>query len=98
MAQTASGLKEGIEAVEASERSIIKFITREVELLDTRRFEEWAELFTEDGFYWAPVSPDQTDPREHVSLFYDDRKAMRTRIARLRHPQIHVQTPPSRTR
>jgi len=43
------------------------------------------------------VNPEQADPHDHVSLFYDDKKTMTTRIARLRHPQVHVQTPPSRT-
>ncbi len=97
MAQTASGVHDAREPTEVNESAVIKFINRELELLDTRRFEEWAELFTEDGVYWAPIGPDQADPKEHVSLFYDDRKTMRTRIAPLRHPQIHVQTPPSRT-
>jgi 3-phenylpropionate/cinnamic acid dioxygenase small subunit len=79
------------------ERSVINFVNHELQLLDARRFEEWADLFTEDGYYWAPVSPEQTSPQEHVSLFFDDKSTMLTRIRRLRHPQVHVQTPPSRT-
>jgi 3-phenylpropionate/cinnamic acid dioxygenase small subunit len=55
------------------------------------------ELFTEDGIYWVPSTPDQKSPLEQASLFYDDRELMRTRIDRLEHPLIHVQTPPSRT-
>ena len=78
-------------------RDIEDFLKYEVELLDDRRFEEWMELFTEDGFYWAPTQPDQENPEATVSLFYDDRTAMKVRFARLRHPRIHVQTPPSRT-
>ena len=31
------------------------------------------------------------------TLFYDDRDLMKTRVDRLEHPRIHVQTPPSRT-
>jgi benzoate/toluate 1,2-dioxygenase beta subunit len=30
-------------------------------------------------------------------LFFDDRELMKTRIDRLGHPYIHIQTPPSRT-
>lgn len=78
-------------------RPIENFLLHEAHLLDDRRFEEWMELFTPDGFYWAPASPDQADPLNAVSLIYDDREAMATRITRLRHPRIHVQTPPSRT-
>ena len=73
------------------------FLIHEGRLLDDRRFEEWMELFTEDGLYWVPATPDQTDPYQTASLFFDDRELMKTRIERLRHPRIHIQTPPSRT-
>jgi benzoate/toluate 1,2-dioxygenase beta subunit len=36
-------------------------------------------------------------PFDQASLFYDDGDLLRTRIERLEHPRIHVQTPPSRT-
>src|SRR5579863_1020640 len=73
------------------------FIIHEAKLLDERRFREWMDLFTEDGTYWVPASDEQKSPFDHVSLFYDDRALMKTRIERLEHPRIHVQTPPSRT-
>lgn len=73
------------------------FLFCEARLLDERRFEEWQALFTEDGYYWVPTQPGQTDPLAQVSIFYDDQDSMRTRIQRLRHPEIHIQSPPSRT-
>jgi 3-phenylpropionate/cinnamic acid dioxygenase small subunit len=73
------------------------FLFHEAKLLDERRFREWMGLFTEDGTYWVPSAPDQKSPLNQASLFYDDRTLMRTRIDRLEHPRIHVQTPPSRT-
>jgi 3-phenylpropionate/cinnamic acid dioxygenase small subunit len=82
----------------ASLAAIEAFIHNEVRLLDDRRFEEWMELFAEDGHYWVPTVPDQEDPLRTASLFYDDRRAMKARFTRLKHPRIHVQTPPSRTR
>ena len=78
-------------------REVERFLIREVALLDDRRFEDWIELFAEDGTYWAPARIDQDDPWEHVSLFFDDRELMTTRLARLRHPRVHAQIPPSRT-
>ncbi len=45
----------------------------------------------------VPAVPGQVSPFDQASLFYDDRELMQTRIARLEHPRIHVQTPPSRT-
>ena len=78
-------------------REVERFLIREVGLLDERRFEDWIELFTEDGTYWAPAKIDQDDPWEHVSLFFDDRELMTTRLARLRHPRVYAQIPHSRT-
>ena len=73
------------------------FVQHEARLLDERRFDEWVALFAPEGFYWVPTQREQKDPDSTVSLFYDDLNAMKARFARLRHPRIHVQTPPSRT-
>ena len=78
-------------------RKIEKFLICEVGLLDDRQFDDWINLFTEDGYYWAPASIDQRTPDAEVSLFFDDVPMMRTRFARLRHPRVHSQIPPSRT-
>ena len=73
------------------------FLAHEARLLDERRFQEWMQLFADDGTYWVPSVPDQQSPFDQASLFYDDRALMRTRVERLEHPRIHAQTPPSRT-
>ena len=78
-------------------RRLERFVIEELELLDTRQFEKWRDLFTEDGIYWAPSRPDQKDPKGELSLFYDDRPIMDTRFRRLRHPRVHAQIPYSRT-
>jgi benzoate/toluate 1,2-dioxygenase beta subunit len=74
-----------------------EFLMQECQLLDERRFREWMGLFAEDGTYWVPSLADQASPFDQTSLFYDDRELMQTRVERLEHPRIHVQTPPSRT-
>jgi 3-phenylpropionate/cinnamic acid dioxygenase small subunit len=74
-----------------------EFLMHEARLLDERRFREWMGLFADDGTYWVPAVPNQESPFDQASLFYDDRDLMQTRIERLEHPRIHVQTPPSRT-
>ena len=74
-----------------------KFLYREVRLLDERRFEEWTDLFSKDGTYWVPAYPDQDDPYKAVSIFFDDKELMRTRLSRLDHPKVHAQKPASRT-
>src|SRR6202163_1128553 len=85
-------------AADGSSRAALEdFIIHEARLLDARRFRDWMELFADDGSYWVPAVPDQKSPFDQASLFYDDRELMKTRIERLEHPRIHVQTPPSRT-
>jgi ethylbenzene dioxygenase subunit beta len=84
--------------ITAIDRTVLEeFILHEARLLDERRFRDWMALFAEDGAYWVPAVPGQRNPFDQASLFYDDRDLMRTRIERLEHPRIHVQTPPSRT-
>jgi len=81
----------------SSRAAIADFIFHEARLLDARKFRDWMALFADDGTYWVPAVPDQQSPFDQASLFYDDRDLMKTRIERLEHPRIHVQTPPSRT-
>lgn len=84
--------------VGAADRKLFEeFLIEEARLLDERRFREWMALFADDGSYWVPSMPGQKSPHDQASLFYDDRDLMKTRIERLEHPRIHVQTPPSRT-
>lgn len=78
-------------------RLIEAFLFHEARLLDERRFEEWLDLFTETGWYWVPVQAGQDNPRDTISLIYDDRRLLETRIRRFRNPRIHAQIPPSRT-
>jgi 3-phenylpropionate/cinnamic acid dioxygenase small subunit len=73
------------------------FLIYEARLLDEGYFDEWLELFTPDAYYWVPSQPDQVDPFETVSLMYDDRRLLETRVRRLSHPRIYSQEPRSRT-
>jgi 3-phenylpropionate/cinnamic acid dioxygenase small subunit len=73
------------------------FLVYEARLLDEGYFDEWLELFTPDAYYWVPSQPDQADPFETVSLMYDDRRLLETRVRRLSHPRIYSQEPRSRT-
>lgn len=78
-------------------RHIYDFLVHEAQLLDDRKFEEWRDLFSDDGRYWVPLKADQVSPDGECSLFYDDKTIMATRFERLRHPNIHSQNPPHRT-
>lgn len=71
------------------------FVEHEAELLDEQRFEEWYELFADDGVYWAPAKHGQESWLNHVALFFDEKHTLKTRVTRLMHPMIHCQEPAS---
>jgi 3-phenylpropionate/cinnamic acid dioxygenase small subunit len=73
------------------------FLVYEARLLDERRYDDWLALFTEDGWYWVPLQEGQADPKETVSLMYDDRRLLETRVRRLAQGKLHIQEPTSRT-
>ena len=68
----------------------------ETALLRTRKFSDWLNLFTSDGTYWLPVSPEQTDPFADPSHIYESRPALDARVERLCDPRVLPQTPVSR--
>ena len=74
-----------------------QFLIHEARLLDEARFDEWLALFTADAWYWVPSQPDQKSPRDTISLIYDDRRLLETRVRRLSSPRIYSQEPRSRT-
>jgi 3-phenylpropionate/cinnamic acid dioxygenase small subunit len=64
-----------------------ELLYQEADLLDQADLDHWIELYTDDGTYWMPVTPEQTDPINHISLFYDDRTIMEIRRRNLQHPR-----------
>ena len=74
-----------------------QFLLHEARLLDEAKFDEWLALFTAEAWYWVPSEPDQADPVETVSLIYDDRRLLETRVRRLASPRMYSQEPRSRT-
>jgi benzoate/toluate 1,2-dioxygenase beta subunit len=73
------------------------FLVHEAELLDGGRFDDWLALFTDNAWYWVPIEPNQDSPLTTVSLMYDDRRLLETRIRRLTGSRMHAQEPRSRT-
>lgn len=77
-------------------QDLIDFVVQEAALLDELRFDDWLQLFTEDGRYWMPLTHGQTDPRLQASLMYEDRLLLQVRIARLHGARTFSQQPTSR--
>lgn len=97
MAQTATSGTKPIRADAAMREKLEDLVYREAALLDEKKYDEWMNLFAADGYYWVPARPDQLNPYDEISIFFDDLSFMETRFQRLRHPRIHSQTPPSRS-
>jgi 3-phenylpropionate/cinnamic acid dioxygenase small subunit len=73
------------------QREVETFLFRQAALLDGKRWQEWIELFADDGVYWMPVTPEQTDWLGEPSIFAEDRLLMEVRMGRLMHPNAWSQ-------
>ena len=81
---------------EPTERELVDFVVREARLLDDKRYAEWLDLWTDDGIYWVPLTPEQSDGVHHNSHLYEDRLLRELRVERLKSPRAYSQQPPSR--
>ncbi len=79
-------------------KDVEDFLYREARLLDEHRYSEWGALWADDAIYWVPSNQDDYDPLLHISLIYDDREGIDSRIERLYSGALWSQDPPSRTR
>ena len=74
-----------------------QFLFREARLIDERRFAEWEALWDDAGIYWVPANGDSTDPDRDVSLIYDNRSRLHSRVERYASGKAFSQQPPPRT-
>ena len=56
-----------------TDAAAIAFVYQEARTIDEKRFDDWYEMFAEDGLYWMPLARNQPDGRSHNSLFHEDR-------------------------
>lgn len=81
---------------DVTHRQLIDFVLLEARLLDEARYDEWNALFTDDGIYWVPLTPDQPDGLQHTSHLYEDKLLRDLRVERLKSPRAFSQQPRSR--
>lgn len=72
-----------------------QFVYDEARLIDEKRFDEWYDLFADDGRYWMPLTRGQPDGDNHTSLFHEDKLLLKVRIERLKSPRSFSQAQPS---
>ena len=75
------------------------FLYHEAALLDAWRLDEWLALLTDDATYRVPSNDQpESDPKAALFTIADDMRRMRARVARLKDPHAHAESPRSRTR
>ena len=75
-----------------------RFVYREARLADEQRYDDWEALWTDDAVYWVPANGDAVDPEREMSIIFDNRARIATRVKQLGTGKRHAQTPPSRLR
>jgi 3-phenylpropionate/cinnamic acid dioxygenase small subunit len=74
-------------------REIEQLLYRQSELLDGKLWQDYIDLFADDGVYWMPVLPEQTEWEGSPSIFAEDKHMMEVRMGRVSHPTAWSQAP-----
>jgi benzoate/toluate 1,2-dioxygenase subunit beta len=75
-----------------------QFLYREARYADEHDYDAWEALWTDDARYWVPAGDGSDDPGTHVSVIYDNRSRISTRLKQLRTGKRYAQAPPSSLR
>jgi 3-phenylpropionate/cinnamic acid dioxygenase small subunit len=75
------------------QRHVEQFLFYQAELLDTKSWRAYIDLFAEEGVYWMPARPEQTEWLDSPSIFAEDRELMSVRMGRITHPNAWSQAP-----
>jgi 3-phenylpropionate/cinnamic acid dioxygenase small subunit len=70
-----------------------QFLYRQAELLDSRQWEAWIDLFADDGVYWMPPEPSHRTWDGMPAIFAEDKNLMNVRMKRVLHPDAWSQRP-----
>jgi 3-phenylpropionate/cinnamic acid dioxygenase small subunit len=75
------------------QHEVEQFLYRQAELLDTKKWEEWIDLFSEDGLYWMPPDASYKTWDGQPAIFAEDKNLMNVRRGRVLHPDAWSQRP-----
>jgi 3-phenylpropionate/cinnamic acid dioxygenase small subunit len=75
------------------QRQVEQLLFYQSELLDTKSWQEYIDLFADPGVYWMPARPEQTDWQDSASIFAEDKDLMTVRMGRITHPNAWSQAP-----
>ena len=75
------------------QHEVEQFLYRQAELLDTRQWQAWIDLFTTDGIYWMPPDASYKTWEGQPAIFSEDKNLMHVRMGRVLHPDAWSQRP-----
>jgi benzoate/toluate 1,2-dioxygenase subunit beta len=95
-----AGVTRGVsEAGEVLPRAEVeRFLYAEARLADESDYDGWEALWTDDAIYWVPAGRADADPQREVSVIFDNRSRIATRLNQLRTGKRYAQSPASNLR
>jgi 3-phenylpropionate/cinnamic acid dioxygenase small subunit len=75
------------------QHEVEQFLYRQSELLDTKQWQAWIDLFADDGVYWMPADPAHKHWDGVPAIFAEDKNLMNVRMKRVLHPDAWSQRP-----
>jgi 3-phenylpropionate/cinnamic acid dioxygenase small subunit len=78
---------------ESLQYRVEQFLFHQSELLDSKQWRGYIDLFADDGVYWMPATPEQTEWLDSPSIFAEDKMLMTIRMGRVTHPNAWSQAP-----
>ena len=76
-----------------AQHEIEQFLYRQSELLDTKEWQKWIDLFAADGIYWMPPDASYKTWDGQPAIFAEDKNLMTVRMLRVLHPDAWSQRP-----
>jgi 3-phenylpropionate/cinnamic acid dioxygenase small subunit len=61
----------------------IQLIWHEADLLDHKQYEQWQDLYTQDGLYVIPIDAGTEDYANTLNMVYDDARMRQMRVTRM---------------
>ena len=78
---------------EKAQHEVEQFLYRQADLLDSKRWQDWIDLFAKDGVYWMPPDPSYKTWDGTPAIFAEDKNLMNVRMKRVLHPDAWSQRP-----
>jgi benzoate/toluate 1,2-dioxygenase beta subunit len=75
------------------QHAVEQFLYRQADLLDSKRWQDWIDLFAADGIYWMPPAPEYKTWEGQPAIFSEDKNLMTVRMNRVLHPDAWSQRP-----